>query len=142
MNTRNNQLMAFLTVEDLYGVAEIVVFPNTYMRHSNILQNDNIILINGKISVREDESTKILAEDIQTLKKQKTIVIELVTEDLSDELKQRLSSMLEFFKGERGNCSIIVGENTQITNILMSKELLEEFRELIGKDNVKMYEKE
>ncbi|MBE5821513.1 MAG: DNA polymerase III subunit alpha [Clostridiales bacterium] len=142
MNTRNNQLMAFITVEDLYGTAEIVVFPNTYMRHSNILQNDNIILINGKISVREDEATKILAEDIQILKQPKKIIIELITDNLNNELRERLNSMLEFFKGEKGNCTILVGKNNEISNILMTKELLEEFREIIGKDNVKMYEKE
>ena len=52
--------MAFLTVEDLYGQAEIIVFENSYIKAQTYLLEENIILVDGRLSIREDEATKIV----------------------------------------------------------------------------------
>ncbi len=57
--------MAFVTVEDMYGTTEVIIFENCYQNCSNILVEDNIILVEGRLSVREDEDTKIVARDIK-----------------------------------------------------------------------------
>lgn len=62
--TRRNTLMAFITVEDLYGSVEIIVFDTCYSKSQNILLNENIVLIDGRLSIREDEPAKIVASDI------------------------------------------------------------------------------
>ena len=62
--TKNNKLMAFLTVEDLYGPTEIILFESAYQNCANVLMEDNIVLVNGRLSVREDEETKIVANQI------------------------------------------------------------------------------
>ena len=56
--------MAFLTVEDLYGPTEIILFESAYQNCANVLMEDNIVLVNGRLSVREDEETKIVANQI------------------------------------------------------------------------------
>ena len=63
--TKTNKLMAFVTVEDMYGTTEVIIFENCYQNCSNILVEDNIILVEGRLSVREDEDTKIVARDIK-----------------------------------------------------------------------------
>ena len=78
LSTKSNSLMAFVTIEDLYGVVETVVFPTIFMKYSNILQNGNIVIVSGKLSVREDEATKILIEEIGTLKNKKKILLILM----------------------------------------------------------------
>lgn len=62
--TKKNTLMAFVTVEDLYGVTEVIVFDSCYSKSQNVLLEENIVLIDGRLSIREDEDVKIVANNI------------------------------------------------------------------------------
>ena len=72
--TKNNMMMAFLNIEDLYGAVEIVVFPNIYDRYSSILQEDAIISVTGSINFKEGEMPKLLAENIVDLRELKDAI--------------------------------------------------------------------
>ncbi|MBQ8043131.1 MAG: DNA polymerase III subunit alpha, partial [Clostridia bacterium] len=50
--TKNNKLMAFATIEDLYGSAEVIIFENAYVNAANLLVTDNIVLVDGRLSIR------------------------------------------------------------------------------------------
>lgn len=63
--TKNNKIMAFVTLEDLYGSIEVIIFENCYMQCSNELVDENIVLVEGRLSIREDEETKIVAREIK-----------------------------------------------------------------------------
>ena len=67
ISTKNNRLMAFVTVEDLYGQMEVVVFPNIYEECSRFLDSDSPIWVEGRINLKEDEQAKILASQIRPL---------------------------------------------------------------------------
>ena len=62
--TKRNTLMAFMTVEDLYGSTEIIVFDSCYSKSQHILLDENIVLIDGRLSIREDDDVKIVANNI------------------------------------------------------------------------------
>lgn len=62
--TKRNTLMAFMTVEDLYGSTEIIVFDSCYSKAQHILLDENIVLIDGRLSIREDDDVKIVANSI------------------------------------------------------------------------------
>ena len=62
--TKRNTLMAFMTVEDLYGSTEIIVFDSCFSKAQHILLDENIVLIDGRLSIREDEPVKIVANNI------------------------------------------------------------------------------
>ncbi len=62
--TKNGAMMAFIGIEDLYGTAEIVVFPKVYERVSQLTEVDRVIQIRGTLNFKEDEAPKILANDI------------------------------------------------------------------------------
>lgn len=64
LTTRSKATMAFLNVEDRVGSIEIVVFPQIYEKYSKDLIADNIILISGKVSIKEDETPKVLCDNI------------------------------------------------------------------------------
>ena len=66
--TRNGSMMAFVQLEDLYGVTEVLVFPKTYERVSAMLVPETAVLMQGRLSVREDEAPKLLLESVQPLK--------------------------------------------------------------------------
>ena len=65
--TKANKLMCFITLEDLYGTVECLVFPRIYDRLARMIQNDTVVVIRGTLSLREDEEPKLLVEDIRPL---------------------------------------------------------------------------
>jgi DNA polymerase-3 subunit alpha len=70
--TKNNDAMAFLTIEDLYGSVEIVVFPNVYDKYSKQLNEGQAVIIFGKAQLREDKAATIICNDIKIFQKKNT----------------------------------------------------------------------
>ncbi|MBQ4537088.1 MAG: DNA polymerase III subunit alpha [Lachnospiraceae bacterium] len=62
--TKNDKVMAFLSLEDLVGNVEVVVFPKDYEKYGNILMEDAKVFIKGRISVEEDKDAKLICEQI------------------------------------------------------------------------------
>ena len=62
--TKKNTIMAFVTIEDLTGAMEIILFDLAYSRWSNLLNEGNIVFIDGKLSIRDNDST-IIANELQ-----------------------------------------------------------------------------
>lgn len=106
--TRSNSQMAFLKLEDEFGTIEALVFPKILTQYSNVLQEENIVMIDAKVSIREDEEPKLLLEKavlldmINPSKMQKTVYIKL-PERTQDILKQYIKS-IENFKGDTPVC--------------------------------------
>ncbi len=71
--TRNNDKMAFLTLEDLAGTFEVVVFPNLYQDVRFLLVENKVLLINGHISFRDEENPNVLADKIIELNEDEEI---------------------------------------------------------------------
>ena len=63
--TRNNQTMAFLTLEDLLGTVEIVVFPRDYEKNKSSLTVDEKVFISGRVTCEEDKPSKLICEKVQ-----------------------------------------------------------------------------
>lgn len=64
--TRKNQQMAFVTMEDLYGHIEVILFPDTYIKYMDSIKEENIILITGRATLSEDQEPKIICEQVTT----------------------------------------------------------------------------
>ena len=62
--TRNSQVMAFISLEDLVGSVEVVIFPRDYEQYSSLLTEDAKLFIRGRISVEEDKDAKLICEQI------------------------------------------------------------------------------
>ncbi len=62
--TKSNSTMAFLTAEDLYGSIEVIVFPKTLTEYMPLLQEGKVVLLKGRVSVREDEEAKVVCESV------------------------------------------------------------------------------
>ena len=62
--TKNNQAMAFLTVEDLVGTAEVIVFPKSYETYKDYLNEEEKVFIEGRVSVEDDRPSKLILEKI------------------------------------------------------------------------------
>ncbi|HIV26125.1 MAG TPA: DNA polymerase III subunit alpha [Candidatus Scatomonas pullistercoris] len=62
--TKNNKTMAFLTLEDLLGTVEVIVFPRDYEKNAALLQVDDKVFIQGRVSAEEEKPSKLILEKI------------------------------------------------------------------------------
>ena len=63
-HTKTNQMMAFITVEDLLGTVEVVVFPRDYEKNRDYLEVDSKVLVRGRVSEEDDKPSKLICEKI------------------------------------------------------------------------------
>ncbi len=74
--TKNDSTMAFLNLEDTTGAIEVIVFPKTLMEKPAMFFEGNIMLVHGRISMREDEDTKIVCEAVEPCPSETAVVVE------------------------------------------------------------------
>ena len=65
--TKSSKMMAFLQLEDLYGVTEVVVFPNVYERCIGAIEVDKVVAVKGTLNFKEEEAPKVLADEVLTI---------------------------------------------------------------------------
>lgn len=65
--TKNNNMMCFATLEDLYGNIELIVFPRIYDRYKKYLLEDEVVLVSGKLVLNEEDDPKIICESIESI---------------------------------------------------------------------------
>lgn len=156
--TKRNTIMAFITVEDLYGAVEVIVFDSCYSKSQNVLLEENIVVIDGRLSIREDDDVKIVANTISEFNgniaasntnsineedrtsqqsKPKHIIINIT--NISEEQKSKLRGAIKFFSGDRNNIAISVKQEDKILpcgTIFMTEKILEQFQEIVGEENI------
>lgn len=69
--TKTNQMMAFLTIEDLFGTAEVVVFPRDYEKNREYLEIDQKVFVKGRVSEEDEKASKLICEKIIPFEKTK-----------------------------------------------------------------------
>ena len=157
--TKNNKIMAFVNIEDLYGNMEVIVFENAYQTAGASLMEENIVIVEGRLSIREeDENVTIIASKIEPLgvtkgtfpnvasvpfvtseNNAKRKILEINITNLTEEQKDKLRGALKFFAGDRNNVpvQIINGENKMSAGgIFLNGNTLEQIEEIVGKENI------
>ena len=97
--TRNNSVMAFITLEDLYGDIEVIVFPLVYSKYASLLDEDRTVAIKGRISLREDEEPKIICNEVQDLTNNvKSKLYIKIESDKDPKIQDEVSEVLKKYK--------------------------------------------
>ena len=193
--TKNNKIMAFVTIEDLYGTCEVIVFENCYNESADVLYEDSTVAVSGRLSIRDDQGDiTVIAnkiEDLESSKKEdftnrlnqykntnnfeenntrnekdflqndngansktepKSIFASLKPNEpihrckvlfditnLDEKQKEKLRGAILFFRGDRNNLPIYVKQGEKISScgaIFATTEILKEFSNIVGKDNM------
>ncbi len=100
INTRKGDTMAFLTLEDLTGTVEIVVFPRCYLQYRPDIRVDEAVLVRGRTSKNDDEAKKIIAEEISSLENHLRGELHLKIDSVNSPLLDQVQIILGSFKGE------------------------------------------
>lgn len=104
--TRNDKVMAFLTLEDLVGTVEVVVFPKVYEQESAKLTEDSKVFIKGRASAEEDRDGKLICESIQAFDDiRKTLWIKFPTKEAYEKTEKAL---LELLAQSDGNDGVVI----------------------------------
>ena len=106
--TRNNKIMAFITIEDLYGTAEIIAFENAVINAGKSLIEENIVVVDGRLSIRDDQEPTIIANEIKDLGEEKPNVITFDITNYTEEQKEKLRCAIKYFSGDRNNMNVQV----------------------------------
>ena len=145
--TRNNKVMAFLTVEDLLGTVEIVVFPRNYEKWQAMLNEDARVFVQGRVNAEDDKPSKLILEKVRAF------------EDMPQELwiqfkdkaeyAEKEQELLETLKGYAGVSAVVIylkdvnamkrlpaGYHARISDSLTG-----ELRKKYGESNVKVVER-
>lgn len=143
--TRNNNMMAFITLEDLYGAVECIVFPATYERYNKYILEDQLVVIDGRLSISEVEDTKIICEKISPLNRYKLEKLYVkLSKDGKPTLFNDIKSILRRYQGdipvyvflEKDNKMVVADRSLWVK--LENDNLIVELQRLLGKDSVKM----
>lgn len=126
------------------------------MKSTNALLEDNIVLVEGRLSVREDDDVKVVANNIinfadaeslnarqenKSKEEQKLKILTLNIVEATEEQKQKLRGAIRYFTGDRNNMRVQIVDNEGVKPcgaIYLSNEILGEFEEILGKENVKL----
>ena len=106
--TKNNKIMAFITIEDLYGTAEIIAFENTVINSGKSLIEENIVTVTGRLSIREDDAATIIANEIKDFGEQKQNILSIDITNFSEDQKEKLRNAIKYFSGDRNNMNVQV----------------------------------
>lgn len=147
MVTKRNEMMAFITIEDLLGTVEILIFPRAYEQCSSFLEIDNKVFVKGRVSAEDEKDAKIICEKIVPFAQvPKELWIQFPTKE---EYQKQETQLLKVLHDSEGNDSVViyVAEPKAIKrlsanyNIQISEDILGKLYEKFGKTNVKVVEK-
>ena len=145
--TKQNKAMAFITIEDLFGTVEVIIFPRDYEKYSRYLNEDEKVFVAGHANVEEDKNGKLICEKIYSFDDTKReLWLQFATKEAFEEKEKELYSLLY---GSDGNDEIVIyiaspramkrlGQNH---NIHINPELVGNLTEFLGEKNVKIVEK-
>lgn len=145
--TRTNSMMAFIMLEDLFGVVEVIIFPRDYEKFKTILEEDQKIFVRGKVSVEEEKPAKLICQDI--------ILFDGVPQELWIKFKnlelfrQNEHSLYALLDEYDGNDSVIVyceeekcmKKLPKSRNVKANNDLIQRLITIYSEENIRITEK-
>ena len=142
--TKNDKVMAFLTLEDLLGSVEVIVFPKDYEKYHEKLTEDNKVFIKGRVSLEEDKDGKLICERVTPFDEvQRKLWIKFKTRQEYEENVGELYKMLADSDGQDGVVIYIEDPKSMKQlppnkNVNADKKLISEMEGRFGNENIKI----
>ena len=142
--TKSNKAMAFITLEDLVGTVEIIIFPKDYERYAKYLENDAKVFVEGRVTAEEDRNGKLICEKIISFDEVKReLWLQFPSKSDFEEKEGALYGKMMDADGSEHVVIYLAAEKQmkrlpENRNVAITKELLEELGNFLGKDNVKV----
>lgn len=145
--TKTNKTMAFLTIEDLVGTVEVIVFPKDYEKNSQMLTLDRKVFVRGRVSCEEDKPSKLICEKIWPFEEvPQELWVQFADMKEYQEKEQELFGVLRHSEG-KDHVAIFVRSERAVRRlgdnwtIQADEEMIEKLSGIFGKENVKVMQK-
>ena len=145
--TKTNKTMAFLTIEDLVGTVEVIVFPKDYEKNSQMLTLDRKVFVRGRVSCEEDKPSKLICEKIWPFEEvPQELWVQFADMKEYQEKEQELFGVLRHSEG-KDHVAIFVRSERAVRRlgdnwtIKADEEMIEKLSGIFGKENVKVMQK-
>ena len=142
--TKNDQVMAFITLEDMVGSVEVIVFPKAYEANAPRLNVDAKVFIQGRVSVEEDRDAKLIASNITTFDEMpKTVWLRFPDKTAYEAASGRIDSIIAGSDGG-DEVAVFLEESRQVKkygkshSVRADKFLLEQLKSAFGAENIKV----
>jgi DNA polymerase-3 subunit alpha len=147
---RNNNPMAFVTLEDFYGSKEVIVFSKIFDKYRDYLEADSMILVKGRISIKEEEDIKILCDEIVPLEDvweryAKNLYLTMELAGVDDPVLNQVTRIVQENPGE---CNLFINLKVQnnpkqtikskTMKVNPAPEVIMNLRSILGQENVWM----
>ena len=145
--TKNNKVMAFLTVEDLVGTVEVVVFPRDYEKWQTLITDDARVFIQGRVNAEDDRPSKLILEKVHSFEDiPREIWIQFKDKAEYSAAEAELQSFLQSASGT--SAVVIYLKDVKAMKrlpaafrIRINEEILSELKKKYGESNVKVVER-
>ncbi len=145
--TRTNSLMAFITIEDMYGTAEVIVFPKDYEKNRLLLEEDRKVFVQGRATVEEDKPAKLICSRIIPFDElDQSLWLQFETKERYREEEPWIFETLAGYDG-KDEVNIYVSSDRATKKLPGShstkvcRELLQKLYDRFGQENVKVVQK-
>ncbi len=142
MTTKRGELMAFLTIEDMFGTIEVVVFPKSYNDNRRAIEQTDKVFITGRVQANVDENGKLICDKIIPFSEvPRTLWIRMTDEQTYYNEEKELTDMLKDLDGKDSVIIYCEKEKSRIKwpasrNISISSQLIDGLRKKYGNKNV------
>jgi len=149
--TQKNNLMAFVTIEDLFGPIDLLVFPQILDKYSGLLEEEGLVIVEGNLSVREEQAVKLIAEKVMPLQYPEKSSVRIDSERLylrfplgaGPEIVETTHEILKSQTGKIPVYTVFEGEKTAKVLekefwITLDDIILSKLSEILGEANVKI----
>lgn len=143
--TKNDKTMAFLTLEDLYGSIEVIIFPKIYSKYLQYLDEDNIVLIYGFLNMAEEETPKIICNKIVPISEMRAKSKLYLQVESKEHYKTVKNDIFRYLENARGKSEVILYSKLEKSKMIIpndfgvnieNKNIINELITLLGKENV------
>lgn len=145
--TRNNSMMAFITLEDLLGTTEVIIFPRDYENNKALLELDSKVFIYGKVTVEEEKAAKVICQRILPFDQiPKEIWIKFSDKEEFVKSEQKLYEILRESDGKDRvsiylECEKAIKHLPKNYSVKADGKLLEKLYDIFSQENIKVVEK-
>ena len=140
--TKRDQIMCFLTLEDLTGSVEVIVFPRDYEKFSSLIGEDSKLFVRGKVQVEEEKEGKLICQEITPFEEMpRKLWLRFATREAYAEAEPEISQLVQD-NGGRDRITVYVETPRSMktlppgSGIRVTGELLERLKARFGEENV------
>lgn len=140
--TKNNEIMAFVTLEDLFGSIEVIVFPKAYAKYGKLLEEDAKVVMRGRTSLEEEKDGKLILEEASGFDSLKaTLWLQFATAEECSAKWQDVYSLLKDSDGH-DRVKVYISSTKEVMpmaandSVCADKALTDSLKQLIGEKNV------